>query len=393
MTSYRCYIQAVGLVSALGEGVEETRARLLAGDTGGMRVEPGWLPNGPACVGRVTASLAPLPFTLAEYDCRNNRLFAAAAVQIQPAVQALVERYGPSRIGVVLGTSTSGIAAGEAALAIRLNDGAFPPGYSYRQQEIGTAGPVAARLLGVSGLAYTVSTACTSSAKALVSARNLLATGLCDAVIAGGVDTLCRLTVCGFTALESTSPQRCNPMSRNRRGINIGEAAALFVLSRDPAAVAFIGFGEASDAYHLSAPDPSGRGAEMAIRAALVDAGVSAEAVDYVNLHATATLKNDAMESVVMVRLFPEKTAMSGTKPLSGHTLGASGALEAAFCWLALTGDGRLPPHVWDGVVDPSLPAISLATSGQLLPQGHSRICMSNSFAFGGSNASLILAD
>jgi len=393
MSVSRCYIQSIGLISSLGEETGETLIRLMQGDTGGMREEPGWLPSGPACVGRVTATLPRLPSAFAEYDCRNNRLMAATAVQIEPALTTLIERYGPARIGVVLGTSTSGIAAGEDAVAAKLRDGVFPPDYSYRQQEIGTIGPFAARLLGVTGPAYTVSTACTSGAKALIAARNLLALGVCDAVVAGGVDTLCRLTIGGFSALESVASERCNPMSRNRRGINVGEAAALFILSREPAAVCLIGAGEASDAYHLSAPDPEGRGAGIAIRAALAEAGIAASAINYVNLHATATLKNDAMESAVMARIFPTGVPASGTKPLTGHTLGAAGALEAAFCCLALTGKGQLPPHIWDAEPDPALPALDLVTTGQTLPRGQGRLCMSNSFAFGGSNTSLIFAD
>lgn len=393
MSAFRCYIQDVGLVSCLGAGPEVTTRRLMAGDVSGLVEESGWLPSGPACVGKVTDPLPGLLPQLSEYDCRNNRLLAAAAEQIMPEVERLKDRYGPGRIGVVLGSSTSGIASGEAAIAAKLKDGHFPQGFSYRQQEIGTTGPVAARLLGVGGPAYTVSTACTSGAKALAAARNLLALGVCDAVVAGGVDTLCRLTVSGFTALESTSIKRCNPLSRNRCGINIGEAAALFVLGRAPAAVALVGVGEASDAYHLSAPDPDGRGAEIAIRAALAEARIDANAVDYVNLHATATVKNDEMESRVMARVFPSGVPASGTKPMTGHTLGAAGALEAAFCWLCLTGNGRLPPHVWDGDADPALPRLQLVTAGQTLPPGSGRVCMSNSYAFGGSNISLIFAN
>ena len=392
MTVRPCYIQAVGLLSALGNDIGQTRERLLAGDTSGMRQVHGWLPDGPACVGQVTAALADLPAAQADCNCRNNQLLAAALRQIEASLTPLLARHGAERIGVVLGTSTSGIAAGETAIASKLDTGVFPPGYNYRQQEIGMLAPVAARLLGVTGPAYTVSTACTSGAKALISARNLLDLGLCDVVVAGGVDTLCRLTIGGFTALESCTDDLCNPMSRNRRGINIGEAAALFVLSHEPAAVALAGAGEASDAYHLSAPDPAGSGAEMAIRAALDEAGISPSDIGYVNLHATATEKNDAMESHVMSRIFPAGVATSGTKPMTGHTLGAAGALEAAFCWLTLTGDGRLPPHIWDGVADPALPALRLVTPGQTLPAGSGRYCMSNSFAFGGSNVSLIFS-
>lgn len=387
----RCFIHSAGIVSALGAGLEATRRALFAGDASGMAIEDGWLPAGPACVGKVATPLAALPAPLAEFDCRNNRLLAAAAAQIRPQVEALAARHGAQRIAVIVGTSTSGIASGEDAMAAKLRGGAFPPGFRYRQQEIGTTGPVAARLLGVRGPAYTVSTACTSGAKALAAARRLLSLGLCDAAIAGGVDTLCRLTVGGFTALESTSPERCNPMSANRRGINVGEGAALLVLSREEAPVALVGVGESSDAHHLSAPDPAGTGAEKAMRAALADAGAAPGAVGYVNLHATATPKNDEMESRVMSRLFPDETPMSGTKPLTGHALGAAGALEAAFCWMTLAGDGRLPPHLWDGEPDPALPRLRLVAPGERAA-GPVRLAMSNSFAFGGSNASLLFS-
>ena len=388
-----CYVHAVGIVSALGAGVASTRAALMRGDTCGMRIEHDWLPHGESCVGRVTAELAALPTEFVEDDCRNNRLLGAAYGQIALPVEKAKEQFGAQRLAVVIGTSTSGIAAGEQAMATKVKRGEFPPSFSYRQQEIGATAPFAARYIGASGPAYTVSTACTSGAKALIAARRLLELGICDVALAGGVDTLCRLTVCGFTALESAAPERCNPMSRNRRGTNIGEGAALFLLSREPAAVALVGAGESADAYHLSAPEPTGTAPEAAMRKALAEAGATPRDIRYVNLHATATQKNDEMESRVMARLFPRETPMSGTKPLTGHALGAAGALEAAFCWLALTGDGALPPHVWDGAADPQLPALALADHAARLPRGSGRLVMSNSFAFGGSNASLIFAD
>ena len=393
MKEGRCYVQALGLVCALGEGVRAVGAALAAAETHHLSVEEGWLPGASACVGKVLAPLAPLPEALSRFDCRNNRLLAAALAQIRTQVEAAAARHGAHRIGVVIGTSTSGIAAGEEAMAARIRQGAFPPSFRYEQQEIGATAPVAARLAGASGPAYTVSTACTSGAKALVAARRLLDLGLCDAVVAGGVDSLCRLTVSGFAALELAAPERCNPMSRNRRGTNIGEGAALFLLSREPAALALVGAGESTDAYHLSAPDPAGIAPESAMRRALLEANASATAVAYVNLHATATRKNDEMESRVMARVFPRSTPMSGTKPLTGHALGAAGAIEAAFCCMALTGEGLLPPHVWDGEADPELPALELVGRGARLAPGSGRLVMSNSFAFGGSNASLIFSD
>jgi len=181
-------------------------------------------------------------------------------------------------------------------------------------------------------------------------------------------------------------------MSRKRKGINIGEGAALFLMCGDESDIAFLGAGESSDAYHISAPHPEGAGAETAMRAALADAGLSAGDVDYLNMHATATPKNDEMESRAISRVFPEGIPASGTKPLTGHTLGAAGALELGLCWLALR-SGRLPPHVWDGEADPALPTLRLVGTGQEFSRTSNRICMSNSFAFGGSNASLLIGD
>jgi 3-oxoacyl-[acyl-carrier-protein] synthase-1 len=223
----------------------------------------------------------------------------------------------------------------------------------------------------------------------LAAARDLIRLGLCDAVVTGGADALCRLTLNGFAALGAVSPDLCNPMSRNRSGINLGEGAALFVLRREPSAIALLGIGESSDAYHISSPDPEGAGAVTAMTGALRDAGL--EAVDYLNLHATATGKNDEMESRAATLALPGGTPCSGTKPLTGHTLGASAATELAFCWLAMEAEwnpgGRLPPHVWDGAADPDLPPLALV--GGDAP-GRPRTCMSNSFAFGGNNLCLV---
>lgn len=389
------YLAALGIVNALGHSVSEVRERLLAGATDGMARESGWLANGgEALVGRVPGELPKVPANLARFDCRNNRLLLAALAQINADVTRTIEQFGRFRIGVVLGTSTSGIAAGEAAIASLDRSGKLPAEFHYAAQEIGTAAQFLAHHLRLLGPAYTVSTACTSSAKALVSAKMLIASGMCDAVLAGGVDSLSRLTVSGFTALESVSPERCNPLSANRCGINIGEGAALFLVTRDAAPVALLGCGESSDAYHVSAPHPEGLGAEAAMRAALTEAGIGPEDIGYVNLHGTATPKNDEMESRAMLRVFGAPPPASSTKPMTGHTLGAAGATEAAFCWLSLTDpDGRLPPHLWDGVADPALPPLRLASTGMRFPKSRRRIAMSNGFAFGGSNVSLILGE
>ena len=391
------YLHALGMINALGGDLDSIVPALAAGDARGMAsVHTG---IGDAFVGSVVTPLELAPSAdLARYDCRNNRLLLAALAQIAPAVDAARERYGAHRIGVVLGTSTSGIEAAEAAFVYQAQAGALPSSFNYRQMEIGTAAPFAAAALGVKGPAYTISTACTSSAKAFASARRLLQLQLCDAVVVGGVDSLCELTVQGFASLESTSSARSNPMSRNRCGINVGEGAAVFLMSRDEAAVRLAGVGESSDAHHISSPDPQGVGGELALREALADAGIAPSSIGYVNLHATATRKNDEMEASLMSRVFPEGVATSGTKPLTGHQLGAAGATELGFVWLTLARqDVALPRHLWDGEADPALPALDLVETERFLPreaatQGATRYAMSNSFAFGGSNVSLILA-
>jgi len=388
----RWYLSAPGIVNALGAGREEVARGLFAGDTSGMVLEDGWLPAGAARVGRARGELPGIPDALAERSSRCNRLALAALAQIGAEVESALSRHGRRRVGVVIGTSATGIAEGEAAVAARARSGSLPAGYRYAQQELGAPAAFLARHLGVSGPAYSVSTACTSSAKAFVSARQLLEHGACGAVLVGGADALCRLTICGFTALESTTPELSQPMSRNRRGINIGEGAALFVLSGEATGVELLGAGESSDAHHISAPHPEGLGAEAAMRAALRDADLDAAAVDYLNLHATATPKNDEVESRAVARVFPAGVAASGTKPLTGHTLGAAGAIELAFCALALR-DGRLPPHVWDGEPDAALPRLDLVGPARRFARSSARVCMSNSFAFGGSNACLIVGD
>ena len=323
-------------------------------------------------------------------DTRNNSLLAAALAPIRAEVEALRARFGAQRIGVILGSSTSGIAEGEVALASYLETGALPPSFHYSQQELSAPALYVARELQLTGPAWTISTACTSGAKAIASGARLLRLGVCDAVIVGGADSLCRLTVEGFSALSAVSDQPCNPFSRNRRGINIGEAAALMILSREPGRIRVAGVGETSDAHHISATEPDGRGAEAAMRAALEDAGLAPSAIGYINLHGTATEQNDRMESLAVARVFDNRIACGSTKALTGHTLGAAGALEALFCYLALLrNDGELPRQLWDGECDPDVaPLQQLGATRVASPL---RYAMSNSFAFGGNNISLIL--
>ncbi|MDY7567654.1 beta-ketoacyl-[acyl-carrier-protein] synthase family protein [Pseudomonas sp. RTC3] len=393
------YLNALGLICALGNNKTEVARRLFAGDDSGMVDENDWVPGRRLPVGAVHDVLPQIPPELGQQSSRNNQLLLAAALQIKDDIQQAIERYGRSRIGVILGTSTSGIDEASRGIAMYLREQRFPCDYDYQQQELSAPANFLAAWLQLSGPAYVISTACTSSARALLSARRLLDMGVCDAVLCGGVDTLCKLTLNGFSALEAVSEQRCNPFSRNRNGINIGEAAVLYLMTPEASgatSIALLGAGASSDAHHISAPEPSGRGARQAMQKALNNAGLHAEQIDYLNLHGTATQHNDAMESFAVQAIFPDGVPCSSTKPMSGHTLGAAGALEAAFCWLSLAPENTqqaLPPHLWDGEADSQLPALKWVEPGQRLLHTRPRRLMSNSFAFGGNNVSLIIGD
>jgi 3-oxoacyl-[acyl-carrier-protein] synthase-1 len=384
------YLSDIGIVNALGAGKADVLRGLLAADRSGMVPYTGLLTGRSTIVGRVRAALRPVPEPLAKLDCRNNRLLATVLAEIAPAVAEVREKVGPHRIAVVIGTSTSGIAEGEDAIEALAKTGRMPAAFEYVRQEIGMASEFAARYLGLTGVRFTVSTACSSSANAFAAAERLFSSGRCDAAVVGGADSLCRLTLNGFDSLESLAPGLCNPFSANRNGLNIGEGACVFLVTREPSDVRLCGIGESSDGYHVSAPDPQGRGAETAIRAALARAAVAPKDVGYVNLHGTATPKNDAMESGVVSRLFGEAPC-SSTKSLIGHTLGAAGAQELGVCWLLLGEHNRrrrLPRHLWDGVRDPALPELNLVRDDERFERG---VFVSNSFAFGGSNTAIAI--
>ncbi len=389
------YLNALGIGASLGLGKEEVAPLLFSGTRETLRPREGALSWHASIVGAIERPLPALPSAFSRFDSRNNRLLAALLAEIRADIEAAARLYGPDRIAIVLGTSTSGMAEGETALAAYQETGRWPGEFDYRQQEVGSAASFAARWLATEGPAYVVATACSSGAKTFASARRLIAAGLCDAAVVGGVDTLCRLTSAGFSALESVSAGRCNPFSANRDGITIGEGGAVFLMTREPSEIALLGIGETSDAYHISAPDPEGKGALDAMRMALADAGLNSSEIGYVNLHGTATPLNDVMESKAVSALFGETTPCSSTKGMTGHALGAAGAIEAAFLWLTLhprfNPGRRLPPHLWDGVADAALAPIRLATTDDRLPDTHKLAVLSNSFGFGGSNCSLVL--
>lgn len=382
------YISAVGMVNALGNNPDEIAANLIRGIAPGMHTRAGWLQGQDAILGGVEGELPPIPDDFAPHRTRNNQLLLAALAQIQPAVDDAIARVGRDRVAVILGTSTSGLDEGDEHVRLSLN-GEASLRWQYSQQELGDPSRFLANWLALEGPAYTLSTACSSSARAIISGRRLIEAGLVDVAIVGGADTLSRMPVNGFNSLESFSPTLCEPFGRDRHGITIGEAAGLMVLTREPQPVALLGTGESSDAYHISAPHPQGEGAIRAIQQALNDAGLTTADVGYINLHGTATPLNDQIESQVVHDLFSDSVPCSSTKHLTGHTLGAAGITEAALSWLILTRNLPLPAQDFSRYApDPTLPACGLLHHAVALEKP---VILSNSFAFGGNNASILL--
>jgi 3-oxoacyl-[acyl-carrier-protein] synthase-1 len=325
-----------------------------------------------------------------EFDCRNNRLAAKALTEdgFSEAVVAAKVRYGAGRIGLFLGTSTAGILSTEQAYRHLDAQGNLPQDFFYAgtQNTYSVAAYVRHRL-GLSGPAFVVSVACASTGKAFGSAARWIEAGLCDAAIVGGVDTLCLTTLYGFHSLMLTAEHPCQPFSASRNGISIGEAGGFALLERREAAVQLVGVGESSDAYHMSSPHPQGAGARLAMETALADAGLEPAAIDYINLHGTATPVGDAAEDQAVYSLFGANTPCSSTKGYTGHTLGAAGIVEAIIAALCLE-HGFVPGSVPTATLDPVLQAQHLLTG----KPANLKHIMSNSFGFGGSNCTLILA-
>ena len=380
------YINNYSIISPLGCGVAETRTNLFAGISPGMVKTEKYSPGRSLYLGLFNDALPDLTSSPLQYRSRNNQLLLAAFNELEDAFYLLSSGVDKNRIAIIIGSSTSGISDEEEAFPYLIANNKFPESFDLAQRLFSSPANFLADRLGVTGVVHGISTACTSSAKAIISGARLLKSGMADLVIAGGVDTLCKFTVAGFSAIESVSQDRCNPLSANRSGINIGEGSALFLMTRQPGNIFLSGWGESSDGYHISSPDPSGFGASLAVNAALKMSAKAIDDVGYINLHGTATRHNDAMESQLINKLGFE-CPVSSTKPLTGHTLGAAGAIEAAISCLTLTGDGRLPPHIWDEVPDPELPRLNIATRVNAPP----KLVMTNNFAFGGNNTSLIL--
>ncbi|GKS58029.1 beta-ketoacyl-[acyl-carrier-protein] synthase II [Nitrospira sp.] len=380
----------MALVTPLGRGVEPTWTNLRAGNHGlrpmdfeDVRIST-W-------IGRVDGlEDEALTGPWADFDCRNNRLAMLALREpgFANAVERIRRRYGAGRVAVFVGTTTSGILETEQAYRHRDPTGALPPLRYARTQNLYSVTELTRQVLRLGGPAFSISTACSSSAKVFAAAARVIAAGCCDAAVVGGVDSLCFMTLYGFAALGLLSTDPCRPCDAERSGLTISEAAGYVVLERAGPAegdVALLGYGESSDAYHMSSPHPEGRGAVAAMQGALGTAGLTASDVDYVNLHGTGTHANDRAEDVAVQRVFGGSTACSSTKGATGHALGAAGITEAVLSMQCLR-DGFVPGTRQTRCVDQSFGSLVVLDDREI----PLRAVMSNSFGFGGNNCSLI---
>jgi 3-oxoacyl-[acyl-carrier-protein] synthase-1 len=382
-------VSSYTVTSAAGTGKDATAASLREGRSGLTPNSLEWAPL-PCWIGRVGAAEEQrLPAELMAYDCRNNRLAMYALEQdgFRAAAARAASRHGAHRVGVFVGTSTSGILSTELAYQRRdAATGSLPADYRYpTTHNLDATTEFVRRLLGLTGPAMTVSTACSSSAKVFCLAERFIHAGLIDAAVVGGVDSLCLTTLYGFTSLQLVSPEVCRPFDLTRRGLSIGEAAGFALLEKDGDGPALLGYGETSDAHHMSTPHPEGDGARRAMEQALQNARLQPAEIDYLNLHGTATPANDRAEGHAVFKMFGAATPCSSTKGFTGHTLGAAGITEAVIALLSLE-HGFIPGSPTTHTVDPE-------TQCSVVLQGHDaalRRVLSNSIGFGGSNCMLV---
>lgn len=380
----RSVVHAAGLdAAALWQASVEGRTGLRRNDLDWCSLDA-WL-------GRVPGvEDAALPPELARWECRNHRLawLALRDPVFAQAIASAIDRHGADRIGLLLGTSTAGIRSTEQAYARRRAEGEWPADYSWRHSHSADSlARFAAEALGLRGPMGVLTTACSSSAKVFLTAQRWIDAGLVDAAVVGGADSLCLSTLHGFDALQLLSDDVCRPFDAGRRGISIGEAAGFVLLAREPAAVSLVAGGESSDAYHMSAPHPEGRGAGDAMRHALDAAGLAPRDIGYVNAHGTATPANDRAEAAALASVFGvHAVPVSSSKGITGHTLGACGVVDAIVTAGALENE-LLPPSAMLRELDADLPVDVLR---EARPARGIRHAMSNNFGFGGSNCSLV---
>ncbi|MDU8924507.1 beta-ketoacyl-ACP synthase [Pasteurellaceae bacterium LIM206] len=391
------YLQQPTVVSCLGANLKENIDFLLSDFSSPLKASHHWITNKEILIGEVSR-LVPLPENTAKiYRTRNNQLLWTAVVQQDAEIQAIIERFGTERVAVVIGTTNTGVDDNFAAFTTHHQTQSWDSStYCHEFQLLSSPADFLAAHYGLSGPAYSISTACTSGARAIISAARLLQTNLCDAVICGGVDALAHLAINGFYSLEALSQGQAKPFASNRDGINMGEAAAIFIATRENIGLPLLGYGASSDAYHMSAPKPDGEGAVTAIQKAMDMAQLGSEAIGWVNLHGTGTTHNDAMEARAFSHCFSHDIPMTSTKAVTGHTLGAAGALEAALVWgivsRTLNPSGKLPKQQCRDEKDTNIPNIKL-TDERSYWLSERRIGLSSSFAFGGNNAILIIGE
>lgn len=409
------YISKPGVMSCAGKNIEELWAAVTAGKQDGIAKVT-------ACNGEEFFAARikdeDLKPSSARYDMKIMRIENAALEQIRPAVEKAVAQYGAERVAVCVGSCDNGTEFSVAGHRVFFADGVFPSDYNIEVQGADYVATFVSEKFGLKGPCATFSTACSSSAGAIIKAAEMILGGLADAAVVGGIDIASDTTLIGFNSLEAVSSEITNPFSKNRHGITLGDGAAFFVLSREPLnmnddagtdaledsdgtknvprQIQLLGWGESADAYHATSPDPSGAGAEKAIRRALEHATLNAADVGYINLHGTGTKLNDSMESKAVAAVFGgtdnARVPVSTTKPVTGHTLGAAAALELAICWAALQESRRLPLQVWDGERDEELAPLNIADKNNNIAETGGKdlkVCLSNSFAFGGANACL----
>ena len=415
------YLSKPGVMSCAGNNIDELWNAVTTGCQSGIKKVT-------ACNGEEYFAAriddAVLQPSGGRYDMKIIRIENAALEQISDEVLSVKSRYGAERVAVCIGSCDNGTEFSLANHRKYFAEEKFPADYSLEIQGADYVATFVKEKFGLTGPAITFATACSSSAGAIIKAAEMIMGGVIDAAVVGGIDIASDTTLIGFSALEAVSSEITNPFSKNRHGITLGDGAAFFVLTREPLPVVecpvpersrrdgcietisttkvrLLGWGESADAYHMTSPDPSGAGAEKAIRRALENSGVASADVCYINLHGTGTKFNDSMEAKAVDAVFGKDSAasmvsVSTTKPVTGHTLGAAAALEAAICWKALVENkGKnnitLPVPVWDGERDEELPQINIVDSKAGEVKSELKVCLSNSFAFGGANACLVL--
>lgn len=372
-------LKNLGFVCALGANHEDIIKNAKACDVSAMFGNDVFVDEE-----KVPFGTAPVPQT---HNLRMYDLIDVALNQIAGDIELLKQNYALNRIGIIVGACNTGVHEAQKNIEKTFQNNAEIGNSIIQDLELGNPSEYIRKKTGFCGPAFTISTACSSSLKVFQSARQLLENDFCDAVLVGGVDGRCDFALNGFNALGALSKKHTNPMSKNRDGINLGEGAALFVLEKGCCGIKLLGIGESSDAYHLTSPDPSGSGAISSMKLALADAKFSPENIDFINMHGTGTVANDAMESLAINTVFGEDVLCASTKPLTGHTLGAAGAISMGLSWLMLKYNFIIP-HVFDGEYAPDCATIKLARIGDN-KEINKILC--NAFAFGGSNASIIM--